>query len=76
MADFGTCAVDWPLLDEWDRELADGRCRRRSQQPTACGDRLSQILIAALLAFASLVAEILLRPRRAIPGCIHLPMVG
>lgn len=21
MADFGTCAVDWPLLDEWDREL-------------------------------------------------------
>lgn len=25
MADFGTCAVDWPLLDEWDRELADGK---------------------------------------------------
>jgi glyoxylase-like metal-dependent hydrolase (beta-lactamase superfamily II) len=24
MADFGTCAVDWPLLDEWDRELAAG----------------------------------------------------
>jgi hydroxyacylglutathione hydrolase len=23
-ADFGTCAVDWPLLDEWDRELARG----------------------------------------------------
>ena len=22
MADFGTCAVDWPLLDEWDDELA------------------------------------------------------
>ena len=21
MADFGTCAVDWPLLDEWDAEL-------------------------------------------------------
>ncbi|WP_437203664.1 MBL fold metallo-hydrolase [Planctomicrobium sp. SH664] len=21
-ADFGTCAVDWPLLDEWDEELA------------------------------------------------------
>lgn len=21
MADFGTCAVDWPLLEEWDREL-------------------------------------------------------
>ena len=24
MADFGTCAVDWPLLDEWDAELARG----------------------------------------------------
>lgn len=23
-ADFGTCAVDWPLLDEWDRELVSG----------------------------------------------------
>lgn len=21
MADFGTCAVDWPLLDEWEQEL-------------------------------------------------------
>jgi glyoxylase-like metal-dependent hydrolase (beta-lactamase superfamily II) len=25
MADFGTCAADWPLLDEWDKELAEGR---------------------------------------------------
>jgi hydroxyacylglutathione hydrolase len=24
MADFGTCAIDWPLLDEWDDELANG----------------------------------------------------
>ena len=24
MADFGTCAVDWPLMDEWDDELARG----------------------------------------------------
>ncbi len=24
MADFGTCAVDWPLMDEWEKELADG----------------------------------------------------
>ncbi|MDA7977591.1 MAG: MBL fold metallo-hydrolase [Pirellulales bacterium] len=24
MADFGTCAPDWPLLLEWDKELADG----------------------------------------------------
>lgn len=25
MADFGTCAVDWPLLDEWEAELSTGR---------------------------------------------------
>ena len=24
LADFGTCAPDWPLMDEWDRELAEG----------------------------------------------------
>ncbi|MCH2211107.1 MAG: MBL fold metallo-hydrolase [Fuerstiella sp.] len=24
MADFGTCAIDWPLLNEWDEELARG----------------------------------------------------
>lgn len=24
MADFGTCAIDWPLLDEWEAELAQG----------------------------------------------------
>ena len=24
MADFGTCALDWPLLDEWAEELAQG----------------------------------------------------
>jgi hydroxyacylglutathione hydrolase len=24
MADFGTCAIDWPLMDEWDQELAEG----------------------------------------------------
>jgi glyoxylase-like metal-dependent hydrolase (beta-lactamase superfamily II) len=24
MADFGTCAVDWPLLDQWDEELLKG----------------------------------------------------
>ena len=24
MADFGTCAIDWPLLDEWDEELVKG----------------------------------------------------
>lgn len=25
MADFGTCAVDWPLMAEWEQELAEGR---------------------------------------------------
>jgi glyoxylase-like metal-dependent hydrolase (beta-lactamase superfamily II) len=25
LADFGTCATQWPLLEEWDRELAEGR---------------------------------------------------
>ena len=24
MADFGTCAVDWPLMDEWESELTKG----------------------------------------------------
>lgn len=24
MADFGTCAADWPLMDEWEREIAEG----------------------------------------------------
>ena len=31
MADFGTCAVDWPLLDEWDEELARGFDPRRAR---------------------------------------------
>jgi hydroxyacylglutathione hydrolase len=25
MADFGTCAVDWPLMDEWEEEVAEGK---------------------------------------------------
>ena len=24
LADFGTCSPHWPLMDEWDRELAEG----------------------------------------------------
>jgi hydroxyacylglutathione hydrolase len=24
LADFGTCAVDWPLMDQWEKELAEG----------------------------------------------------
>ena len=25
MADFGTCAIDWPLIDEWEDEIAAGK---------------------------------------------------
>jgi glyoxylase-like metal-dependent hydrolase (beta-lactamase superfamily II) len=25
MADFGTCAIDWPLMEEWEKELAEGK---------------------------------------------------
>jgi glyoxylase-like metal-dependent hydrolase (beta-lactamase superfamily II) len=25
MADFGTCAVSWPLLDEWEKEVSAGK---------------------------------------------------
>ncbi len=25
LADWGTCATHWPLMDEWDRELAQGK---------------------------------------------------
>jgi glyoxylase-like metal-dependent hydrolase (beta-lactamase superfamily II) len=25
MADFGTCAIDWPLLDEWEKEVCSGQ---------------------------------------------------
>lgn len=25
MADFGTCAIDWPLMDEWEKELLAGK---------------------------------------------------
>lgn len=25
MSDFGMCAVDWPLMDEWEQEVADGK---------------------------------------------------
>ena len=25
MADFGTCAVDWPLMDEWEDEIVQGK---------------------------------------------------
>lgn len=25
MADFGTCAIDWPLMDQWEQELVSGK---------------------------------------------------
>jgi hydroxyacylglutathione hydrolase len=25
MADFGTCAIRWPLLEEWEKDVAEGR---------------------------------------------------
>ncbi|MEM9354218.1 MAG: MBL fold metallo-hydrolase [Planctomycetota bacterium] len=25
MADFGTCAIDWPLMDDWEQELVEGK---------------------------------------------------
>ena len=25
MADFGTCATDWPLMDQWEAELVEGK---------------------------------------------------
>ncbi len=28
MADFGTCALDWPLMDQWEAELAAGKMPR------------------------------------------------
>jgi hydroxyacylglutathione hydrolase len=34
MADFGTCAVDWPLLDEWDDELIKGFDAKTAAAPT------------------------------------------
>jgi len=33
LADFGTCATRWPLLEEWDRELAEGRLPGHRRQP-------------------------------------------
>jgi hydroxyacylglutathione hydrolase len=32
MADFGTCAIGWPLLDEWEAEVTAGRLPNFSKQ--------------------------------------------
>jgi hydroxyacylglutathione hydrolase len=34
LADFGTCAVGWPLLDEWEKEIASGKLPDFSQSPS------------------------------------------
>jgi glyoxylase-like metal-dependent hydrolase (beta-lactamase superfamily II) len=31
MADFGTCATDWPLLDEWEADVIQGRMPFREE---------------------------------------------
>jgi hypothetical protein len=31
MADFGTCAIGWPLLDEWEADVIAGRMPFRDQ---------------------------------------------
>jgi glyoxylase-like metal-dependent hydrolase (beta-lactamase superfamily II) len=31
MADFGTCAIGWPLLDEWEKDVCEGRMPDFSQ---------------------------------------------
>ncbi len=28
MADFGTCAVDWPLMEQWEEEITSGKAPR------------------------------------------------
>ena len=25
LSDFGTCATDWPLMRQWEQEIAEGR---------------------------------------------------
>jgi glyoxylase-like metal-dependent hydrolase (beta-lactamase superfamily II) len=32
MADFGTCAIGWPLLDEWEKDVSEGRMPDFSKQ--------------------------------------------
>lgn len=31
MADFGTCAIGWPLLDEWEKDVIEGRLPTHSR---------------------------------------------
>jgi hydroxyacylglutathione hydrolase len=33
LADFGTCAIDWPLLKEWDAEITGGDASTESSRP-------------------------------------------
>lgn len=38
MADFGTCAIGWPLLDEWERDVSEGRMPNL-EKPAERGER-------------------------------------
>ena len=62
MADFGTCATSWPLLDEWEKEVCEGRMPDFSSlnrldflwdfRPLAikpCGSQLGEIACTAQL---------------------------
>ena len=45
MADFGTCATSWPLMDEWDEELLEGKdAYLKSQIQSQTGGQLSWLL--------------------------------
>jgi hypothetical protein len=34
MADFGTCAIGWPLLDEWEADVIAGRMPQFEKRET------------------------------------------
>jgi glyoxylase-like metal-dependent hydrolase (beta-lactamase superfamily II) len=39
MADFGTCAVDWPLLDEWEADVIAGRMPQFDKPPAVSASK-------------------------------------
>lgn len=38
LADFGTCAIDWPVLREWEAEIASGEMPDFSPKDSSAGD--------------------------------------
>ena len=61
MADFGTCAVDWPLLDQWEDELRRGQ--RTSNVIVRIGATMMSTALAGTTA-ATPSADLDPRPRR------------